>query len=204
MPPRPDVSEERRSQILEAASAVFARLGFHQARMDDIAQEAGLSKGALYLYYNSKDAIIAALLRFFFDQELGMLRRLLQAGSEQSAREQLLMVNRRMGEAMKWMEAMRPIAFEFYAIAARQKNVRQFLKEYFKEYRELLAVLIQRGVESGEFKPLDAQSVAITVAALYEGLVLLWMVDPQAVQWEKASEESLRLLLGGLQNHRGD
>ncbi len=204
MPPRPDVSEERRSQILEAASAVFARLGFHQARMDDIAQEAGLSKGALYLYYNSKDAIIAALLRFFFDRELGMLRRLLQAGSEQSAREQLLMVNRRMGEAMKWMEAMRPIAFEFYAIAARQKNVRQFLKEYFKEYRELLAVLIQRGVESGEFKPLDAQSVAITVAALYEGLVLLWMVDPQAVQWEKASEESLRLLLGGLQNHRGD
>ncbi len=204
MPPRPDVSEERRSQILEAASAVFARLGFHQARMDDIAQEAGLSKGALYLYYNSKDAIIAALLRFFFDQELAMLRRLLQTGSEQSAREQLLMVNRRMGEAMKWMEAMRPIAFEFYAIAARQKNVRQFLKEYFKEYRELLAALIQRGVESGEFKPLDAQSVAITVAALYEGLVLLWMVDPQAVQWEKASEESLRLLLGGLQNYQGD
>src|SRR5579884_2906036 len=204
MPPRPDVSEERRSQILEAASAVFARLGFHQARMDDIAQEAGLSKGALYLYYNSKDAIIAALLRFFFDQELAMLRRLLQTGSEQSAREQLLMVNRRMGEAMKWMEAMRPIAFEFYAIAARQKNVRQFLKEYFKEYRELLAALIQRGVESGEFKPLDAQSVAITVAALYEGLVLLWMVDPQAVQWEKASEESLRLLPGGLQNHQGE
>ena len=204
MPPRPDVSEERRSQILEAASAVFARLGFHQARMDDIAQEAGLSKGALYLYYNSKDAIIAALLRFFFDQELAMLRRLLQTGSEQSAREQLLMVNRRMGEAMKWMEAMRPIAFEFYAIAARQKNVRQFLKEYFKEYREILAALIQRGVESGEFKPLDAQSVAITVAALYEGLVLLWMVDPQAVQWEKASEESLRLLLGGLQNYQGD
>jgi AcrR family transcriptional regulator len=204
MPPRPDVSEERRSQILEAASAVFARLGFHEARMDDIAHEAGLSKGALYLYYNSKDAIIAALLRFFFDQELGMLRRLLQAGSEQPAREQLLMVNRRMGEAMKWMEAMRPIAFEFYAIAARQKNVRQFLKEYFKEYRQLLALLIQRGVESGEFKPLDAQSVAITVAALYEGLVLLWMVDPQAVQWEKASEESLRLLLGGLQNHQGD
>ena len=133
-----------------------------------------------------------------------MLRDLLQAGSEQSAREQLLMVNRRMGEAMKWMEAMRPIAFEFYAIAARQKNVRQFLKEYFKEYRELLAVLIQRGIESGEFKPVDAQSVAITVAALYEGLVLLWMVDPQAVQWDKASEESVRLLLDGLQNRRAD
>ncbi|HEY6540074.1 MAG TPA: helix-turn-helix domain-containing protein, partial [Ktedonobacteraceae bacterium] len=67
MSPRPDVSEERRNQILAAASTVFARSGFHEARMDDIAEEVGLSKGALYLYYKSKDAIIAALLKFFFD-----------------------------------------------------------------------------------------------------------------------------------------
>jgi AcrR family transcriptional regulator len=60
--PRPDVSEERQNQILEAAVAVFARVGFRTARMDDMAEQAGLSKGALYLYYQSKDAIIAALL----------------------------------------------------------------------------------------------------------------------------------------------
>ena len=69
MSPRPDVSEERKNQILEAAIAVFARLGFQQARMDDIARQAGLSKGALYLYYTSKDAIITALLKYFFTQE---------------------------------------------------------------------------------------------------------------------------------------
>lgn len=51
MSPRPDVSEERKNQILEAAIAVFARLGFQQTRMDDIAEQAGLCKGALYLYY---------------------------------------------------------------------------------------------------------------------------------------------------------
>lgn len=73
MSPRPDVSEERKNQILEAAVAVFARLGFQQTRMDDIAQQAGLSKGALYLYYRSKDAIIAALLKYFFAQEFKRL-----------------------------------------------------------------------------------------------------------------------------------
>jgi AcrR family transcriptional regulator len=66
MSPRPDVSEERKNQILEAAIAVFARLGFDQSRMEDIAGQAGLSKGALYLYYKSKDAIVAALLTYFF------------------------------------------------------------------------------------------------------------------------------------------
>ncbi len=51
MSPRPDVSEERKQQILEAAIAVFARLGFRSARMDDIAEQAGLSKGGCAGYF---------------------------------------------------------------------------------------------------------------------------------------------------------
>jgi TetR/AcrR family transcriptional regulator len=50
MSPRPNVSEERKNQILEAALAVFSKLGFHQARIDNVAEEAKLSKAALYLY----------------------------------------------------------------------------------------------------------------------------------------------------------
>jgi len=61
MSPRPDVSDERRTQIREAAMTVF-----DQTRMDNIAQEFGLSKGALYLYYKSRDATISAILQFFF------------------------------------------------------------------------------------------------------------------------------------------
>jgi AcrR family transcriptional regulator len=49
MAPRQDVSEQRRHQIMDAAFAVFSRLGFERASMDDIAKEAGVSKGALYL-----------------------------------------------------------------------------------------------------------------------------------------------------------
>ena len=54
MTPRPDVSAERTAQIVEAAIAVFSRLGFHKARMDDIAREAGVSKGTLYWYFESR------------------------------------------------------------------------------------------------------------------------------------------------------
>ena len=70
MTPRPDVSAERTEQIVEAAIAVFSRLGFHKARMDDIAREAGVSKGTLYWYFESKDAITKALLQYLFDQEV--------------------------------------------------------------------------------------------------------------------------------------
>ena len=60
MAPKPDVSEERKQQILEAASEVFSQKGFDNARMEDIAEQTGLSKGSLYLYFKSKDDLITS------------------------------------------------------------------------------------------------------------------------------------------------
>ena len=199
MSPRPDVSEERKNQILEAASAVFARLGFQQSRMDDIASQAGLSKGALYLYYKSKDAIIAALLKYFFTQEFKRLKVFVESDQHESVSEQLMILTRQITSAMKRMEQLMPIAFEFYAIAGREKDVHQFLQEYFKAYRTELVRLIQRGIERGEFRAVDAEATAITLAALFEGLALLYFVDPQALQWAEQTEMSVRLLLEGIQ-----
>ena len=79
MSPKPDVSEERKEQITEAATKVFAEQGFDKARMDDIATEANLSKGTLYLYFKSKDAIIKDLLERLFEREIAGLRVLVDA-----------------------------------------------------------------------------------------------------------------------------
>jgi AcrR family transcriptional regulator len=196
MSPRPDVSEERKNQILDAAAAVFSRLGFHEARMDDIVRESGLSKGTLYWYFTSKDAIITGLMQRIFDLGMGGLRRL--EGADGSVRERLLDYTRRLGDDFQRLSAVQSIAFEFYAVAARHKTVRQFLKEYFKQYRATVARLIAQGIERGEFRPVEPDTVATTLAALYEGLVLLWFVDREAIQWETQGTESVRLLLDGL------
>lgn len=198
MSPRPNVSEERKNQILEAALAVFARLGFQQTRMDDIAEQATLSKGALYLYYKSKDAIIAALLKYFFEQELKHLQAFVEVEQTGTVAEQLLALTRQLISAMEWMTRFMPIAFEFYAIAGRDREVRQFLQDYFKTYCDELARLIQRGIGAGEFRPANAQSIAITFAAMYEGLALLYFVDPQACCWSEQIETSVQLLLEGM------
>ena len=195
MSPRPDVSEERKNQILDAA-AVFSRLGFHEARMDDIVRESGLSKGTLYWYFTSKDAIITGLMQRIFDLGMGGLRRL--EGADGPVRERLLDYTRRLGDDFQRLSAVQSIAFEFYAVAARHKAVRQFLKEYFKQYRATVARLIAQGIDRGEFRPVDPDTVATTLAALYEGLVLLWFVDREAIQWETQGTESVRLLLDGL------
>lgn len=199
MSPRPNRSPERKQQILEAAIAVFARLGFRAARMDDVAEQAGLSKGALYLYYKSKDAIIAALLQYLFTQEFRHLQVLVESESTEPVSEHLLVLTRQMASMLQWMGRLMPIAFEFYAIAGRDHTVRQFLKGYFADYRHLLTRLIERGITRREFRDIDAEATAITLTALFEGLALLFFVDPEATRWTEQAETSVRLLLSGLQ-----
>ncbi|MEP7187772.1 MAG: helix-turn-helix domain-containing protein, partial [Roseiflexaceae bacterium] len=70
---------ERRQAILAAAISVFAQHGFDAATTDDIARAAGLSKGGLYWHFKSKDDILAAILMQLFDQELGVIQRLVAA-----------------------------------------------------------------------------------------------------------------------------
>ena len=197
MAPRPDVSDQRRHQIMDAALTVFSHLGFERASMDDIAKEAGVSKGALYLYYKSKDAIIAKLLQLFFDQALKQVK--LLAAGEGSVTEQLLAFTRVLTREMDRMAAMQPISPQFYAIAARHATIRQHLRAYFAEYRALMEEVIQRGIAQGELRAdISPAETAVTLTALLEGLALLWLIDPQATDWHVQVESSTKLLIQGL------
>lgn len=50
----------------------------------------------------------------------------------------------------------------------------------------------------GEFRDVDAEATAVTIIALYEGLALLWAVDPEAVHWDGQGASAIRMLLEGL------
>jgi AcrR family transcriptional regulator len=192
----PDTSEIRRNQIVDAATHVFVRQGFQHARMDDIVEECGLSKGTLYWYFKSKEDIINAILRRLFTGELENLESLLQV--EGSASERLMQLTHYRVAGLKRMSNLVPIIFEFYAVAVHQQWVQQFIGEYFMHFRSLLEHLIQQGIDRGEFRSVDATKTAISFASLYEGLTLHWMMDPQGVQWEILSENSIPMLLDGL------
>ncbi len=193
MSPRPDVSEERRAQILTAAAEVFARLGFARARMDDIVIATGLSKGALYWYFKSKDEVVLALLNGYFGPALSNLRLVLTTAAP--AGERLLLLTRQLATVVTETSNLLPLAYEFYAAANHHDTIRAYLKDYFTQYRELLADLVRQGVVQGEFYAVDPLTVAISVEAMYEGLTLLWLLDREATDLGKLAESSVQLIL---------
>jgi AcrR family transcriptional regulator len=194
--PRPDVSDERKPQIINAALRVFARKGYHAATMPEIAAEAGLSVGGLYWYFKSKDAVVATILAQLFDADLDALGLLL--AEAQPASDRLLAFAQHTAATFDEHRWLVPVGVELLAASPHDAQTRGFIQRYLGRYREALATLISQGVARGEFHPVDPHDAANTLLALEEGFALLWAVDPDATRYKEGFALGVQLFVGGL------
>ncbi len=197
MSPRPDVSEERRSQIIESAIKVFAREGFANTRMEDVAAESGLSKGLLYFYFKSKEEIISAIADLLFGSELRKMQSLVDEA--QSAREGLERFTEAFIADLRGILKITPLFYEFYALAFRNATVRQLLAAYLRQFIAMIEPLVQCGIARGEFAPGDPRQLTLSIGAVLEGTLLLWTYDPDMVPVEEQLRASLAVILKGLE-----
>ncbi len=154
---------KRQESILLAALSQFSEKGIQATRMEDIAREAGVSKGTLYLYFESKDALFAALIQDYAGKRLVWM---LQAVSLQTNSREALRVWVKSVASALTQERMSHLVILLLA------NARQFpeMVDLYKETmlnRGLAEIvsLLQRGVETGEFKAHDSALFARLVMA---------------------------------------
>jgi len=197
MSPRPDVSEERRNQIIESAIEVFARHGFASARMEDVAAASGLSKGLLYWYFKSKEEIIIAIADLLFGTEFHKMQNLSVKG--QTARACLESFLDIFITDLQGMLKVAPVIYEFYALAFRNAIVRKVMQEYLARFVGILEPIVRHGMENGEFVAGDARQVTVAISAALEGTLLLWAYAPDLVQPEQQLRLSMKLILEGLE-----
>jgi AcrR family transcriptional regulator len=195
MSPRPDVSEERIDQILDAACEVFVEKGFQKARMDDIADKSGLSKGALYWYFNSKDDIVLGIFERIFSRETEDLEGLIS--SEYTASDQLLEYTDRVIKDVNRLLRFAPLAYEFLSLAFRHKFFQTAFKRYLRDHMDILIPIIQHGVATGEFRILDPKEAAIAVGAIFEGTLALWVYDKDLVEPEHHIKTGIHIIIDG-------
>ena len=196
MPPTSNISEKRKNQILDAAMKTFSEMGFHKARMSDIADTSGLSKGSLYWYFDSKDSIIFNLLEKFFEPELNDLKALLT--DSRSAEDRLGIYVDRVSDDMVSMLKWMPLIHDFIALAFRKEPVRKAISSYYQRHLEILLSLIQQGLDSGEFQADSAMEASIAIGSILEGTILLWVYDPSQIEIKYHIKSNINLLLKGL------
>jgi AcrR family transcriptional regulator len=199
MPLQPDVPAERRarkrSDIIQAALACFARKGYNNTTMDDIVAESGLSKGSLYWYFASKDDLFAAaLLSVFasFGQEA-------VAALEQcpTASDKLRAMAQEVVSFCRATEGLFNLFLEFWASSARREETSQLWVGLLNQYKDVVVHIIEEGVRSGEFKPVDAQQLVWAMMAAYDGLSAYVIMVPD-MDLGLVSQVFIETLLKGL------
>jgi AcrR family transcriptional regulator len=174
---------ERRAQttrrLLDAAADVFARLGFHAATVDDIADAAGYTKGAVYANFAGKDALFLALLDRHLDDQIAQVDRLMAAPSDADLRARL---RDAAAEQLATGGAFGLLTLEFWLYAARDAAARDALATRYRRMRDRLAeVMAERDAVPMTTDPRSPHELAALILALDAGLFLQHLIDPDAI-----------------------
>ncbi|MFQ6001202.1 MAG: TetR/AcrR family transcriptional regulator [Anaerolineae bacterium] len=198
--PKPSVERERRTQILETATACFARKGYHQTTMEEIAAQTPFSKGLIYYYFKSKRELFMAIL----DEWMARTEQAWQAllSPQDSAADKLRKCAQFPQQLMVEASDFVQVQMEFWAEAGREREVSAKFQQIFAAYRSILSDIIEEGIAAGEFKAVDSSAVASFLMAAYCGQVLLWMIDNEAFDWQEVSETLVESVLHGIANGR--
>ncbi len=200
--------EDRPEEILRAALRVFADRGFAKARLEEVARKAGVSKGTLYLYFDSKDALFREMVRATKGPKLAEFEAWLE-GFTGTAREGLEYVARVMWRSMADPDQAAISRLVHCEIKHFPELARFYFDEVVLRARRLLERLLARGVARGEFRPEQARFAARAMPALALMLSGLHCVftpyDPEPIDLDTMADHALDLVLNGvLQRPAGD
>jgi AcrR family transcriptional regulator len=198
-PPRLNRAEKReanRQRILHAARAVFGRRGFHGASIEEIADEAGLSNGAIYYNFESKGDLFFALLEERAEERIRHMRKTLGGSSPADAADRALAdeardATRSLKESREW----RLLLLEFTAHAVRDPKLAPKLREHKRRLRSALAEVLEQRLDARGLEPgLPIADIALATSALASGLATEELEDPGSVPDELLGELLARLL----------
>ncbi|ARP73746.1 TetR/AcrR family transcriptional regulator [Streptomyces pluripotens] len=173
--PRQVDREARRGEILAAAVRVFARHGYADSRIEDIAREAGMAKGSVYLYFSSRED----LLRAAFD------------GMSTRSEELIAEVGRHPGDTS---ERLAFLVRSVLALLTRERDLARVLLDvwsagarkpawvdmaaFYQDYRAAVAALLDARDEDGTEPSVAPYEHATVLVGAIEGCVLQWLFDP--------------------------
>jgi AcrR family transcriptional regulator len=176
--PRPNVEEQRRREILQAACRAIAERGFAAVRISDIAARANTSTGTVHYYFANKQDVLHQALRFAFKKSL--TRQLNEMDRLSSARDRLVRLIELnlphdpdvIEEWVVWME--------FWIEALHRPEMRPVNEELYGHWRRIVSDIISEGQVTGEFTTdSDAADMANEFVALMDGLAIQVLLHSQ-------------------------
>ena len=188
---------EARDELLTAALRVFARRGYGQAGVEEIAAEAGYSKGALYWYFSGKEKLLMALLEERIDAPTREMVALLESAPPD--RDMSLEATREFTRQLGGQREAMLLEREYWSLAIRDPELRARYAERQSELRGALASALRARARhlGAPDLPMPAEDVARIVMSIIGGFAVDELIEPGSVRPELVGE-ALALVYAGL------
>lgn len=161
----PEYKEEAKRRIIEAAMDVIAERGCDQMTIDNVAKNLGVTKGAVYWYFKSREELLTAVMKRF---QAGIEQTSFESFYNRPVEEILLQVFDKFDQAG---ERERAMFFEMFAIAARNSDVRHATREYYQGLAGTFEEIITREKKKNYLRTqADPKTLALIMVALFSGL----------------------------------
>ncbi|MEA3308504.1 MAG: TetR/AcrR family transcriptional regulator [Chloroflexota bacterium] len=183
-------------KIMRAAQEGFAQNGYAATGVAEICASAGVSKGAFYYHFESKQSLFMALVEAWLGELEGSLAQV--AEGVQPVPERLLAMSRLMTGLFSSDVVQISIFFEFWMQAGRDAAVHAAVIAPYYHFQRFFAELLQRGIDEGSLSAIDPVLGAQGIISLASGLLLQRLLDPEGADWGRLLESSMQLLLEGL------
>ncbi len=187
--------QKRRAQIIEGAVKVFARKGFYHATVKDVAREAGVADGTIYLYFKNKDDLLISLFESKMEDILSHFRMRLAVLEDplDKLREFIQVYFELIENDIELSDV--------FQVELRQSS--KFLKDYhnekFMEYMELIADIISAGKNIGFFRAdLDVNITKILVFGAIDEVARQWILSNGKYSLKQAGQSTAYTLIHGL------
>lgn len=187
-------SEETRARILEASIKLFSNRGYNAASVDDICAEAGVSKGAFYHHFESKQALFLALL----DSWLKTIDNAVAAAKDKTVPEAFMQITEAFPYIFESAGGHLPMFLEFCLQASRDKKVWDASIAPYRRYHKYFTSLIRKGVDEGSFVEVDPEIASRLIVSMAMGLLLQSLLDPRGAKWENVARESAAMLVSNM------
>jgi AcrR family transcriptional regulator len=167
--------EVRKTQIIAAAARVFAQKGFSGAVIAEIAAEAGIGKGTVYEYFNSKEDLFFAVFQWL-SRKIASAATVKISALGGSASQRLMALNESVVNSILNMMDMFSLVLEFWAAsssAIMRQRFKAAFKQTYRDFRSIVSSVIRDGMESGEFSSnVNPESLAAALVGAWDALFL--------------------------------
>lgn len=189
-------SLNKHNKIIKAATKVFAKKGFFNARISDIAKEAKVADGTIYLYFNNKFDILISV----FDEEIAEMIRQIKTilDQENDARKKLeIFITKHLSMMKKNKSLAEVIQTE---LRQSSKIIRKYRNTSFNDYLDIIASLIQEGIDQGVYRSnIDTEIAKRVVFGSLDEAARIWSIPPSSkYSAEQMADQIVSIFLPGL------